>query len=118
MVKKGFRGETFSYAILAQAVLLALTVFVVVLRPFDSIEPSFKAQKSIYLPQRELEHAVALSEVEQAMGLPKMVERLSGDSLQSSGLPPLPELSDSEYDPFESALKLEPDLIFWSPKVF
>jgi hypothetical protein len=43
MVKKGFRGETFSYAILAQGVLLALTVFVVVLRPFDSIEPSFKA---------------------------------------------------------------------------
>ncbi len=43
MVKKGFRGETFFYAVLAQAVLLTLTVFVVVLRPFDSIEPSFKA---------------------------------------------------------------------------
>ena len=45
---------------------------------------------------------MALSEFEQGMGLPKMVERLSVDSLQSSGFPPLPELSDSEYDPSES----------------
>ncbi len=109
MVKKGFRGETLFYAVLAQAILLALTVFVVVMRPFDATEPSFKAQKSIYLPQRELEHAVALSEFQQSVGLPKMVERLTVDSLQSSGLPPLPELSDSEYDPFESTDFLSSD---------
>ena len=111
LVKKGFRGETLFYAVIAQAVFLLLTVFVVVMRPMVAPEPSFKAQKSIYLPQRELEHAVAVSEFQQSVGAPSMGERLSVDSLQANGLPPLPELSDSQYDPFENTDFLSADAL-------
>lgn len=97
------------YAVLAQAVFLIGSVFVVVLIPPMGTEPEFTAAPSIHLPQRELEHRVALAEFQQAVSAPPMMERLTSSALLPEGLPPLPIASDSTFSPMEFSALAPPD---------
>jgi hypothetical protein len=88
-------------AILFQVGLLLLAVFVVVLVPEFKTDPEFVARKKIYLPQKELEHKVALAEFQNAASSPLQLERLSTQALLPDSLPSLPELPQSDFKPIE-----------------
>ncbi len=83
-------------AILLQVLILAGTGFVVVLAPRLRSEPEFVAKKTIYLPQRELEHRAAIAELRQFSTPPAMLSRLRTSALLPDGLPQIPELPVSE----------------------
>ena len=103
------RADTLLYAVLVQVGLLLLTVFIVVLRPSGAADPAFEGKSTIRLPQRELEHRVALAEFQQMAGNPLQIERLSTAALLPDGLPPLPALPRSEFNPLENAEFLTTD---------
>lgn len=88
-------------ALILQAVLLLGAVFVVVLVPEFRREPSFVVRKKIYLPQKQLEHKVAVAAFQQAVGSPLEIERIRTAALLPSGLPPLPELPRQAFNPVE-----------------
>lgn len=88
-------------AILIQVGLLMLAVFVVVLVPEFKSDPEFVARKKIYLPQKELEHKVALAEFQNAASSPMQLERLSTQALLPDSLPSLPELPQNDFKPIE-----------------
>ena len=67
---RSFSIATLILAVAVQAAILLLTVFVVVFVPSDDAEPEFVAAKTIYLPQRELEHRVHFAEHQQVMSKP------------------------------------------------
>jgi len=87
------------FALVAQGLLVLLTVFVVVIGPIFESEPEFTAKKTIYLPQRELEHRVSMAEMQQAAQPPKMLNRLSVDSLRPQAVPPLPPMPSMDFNP-------------------
>ncbi len=91
-------------ALAVQFALLSLTIFVVVIIPPSREEPEFTAAKTIYLPQRELEHRVALAEFQQTVSAPPALEKLATAALLPDGLPPLPAIPRSDSDPAESLL--------------
>ena len=91
------------WAVVLQIVLLVAAVFIVVVVPGMRKDPAFVAKKTIYLPQRELEHSMALSEYRQVSSKPVLMERITTESMLSSALPPLPELPNADFDPFQSA---------------
>ena len=64
------RADTLLYAILVQLGLLLVTVFIVVLHPSATVDPAFEGKSTIRLPQRELEHRVALAEFQQMAASP------------------------------------------------
>ncbi len=84
-----------------QAGLLFVAVFVVVLVPEFKSDPEFVARKKIYLPQKELEHKVALAEFQNAASSPMQMERIRTSALLPDALPSLPELPKSEFNPIE-----------------
>lgn len=86
-------------AVVTQALVLLVTVFVVVIGPIFEREPDFTAKKTIYLPQRELEHRVSMAEFQQAAQPPVMLNRLSVESLRPDTVPPLPPLPAVEFNP-------------------
>ena len=89
-------------ALCVQLSVLGLTVLVVVLVPREEEEPAFVAQKTIYLPQKELEHQAALSEFQQVASAPAALDVLSVEALLPDALPALPVLPSetfSELDP-------------------
>lgn len=88
-------------AIIVQAVLLLGAVFVVVLVPQLRKEPEFVAKKTIYLPQRELEHQMALAEFQQAASSPIQMERLQTSSMIDSSMPSLPDLPATQFSPVD-----------------
>jgi len=88
-------------AILFQVGLLLVAVFVVVLVPEFKADPEFVARKKIYLPQKELEHKVALAEFQNAASSPMQLERLSTKALLPDSLPSLPDLPQSDFKPIE-----------------
>lgn len=88
-------------AIILQVGLLFLAVFVVVLVPEFKSDPEFVARKKIYLPQKELEHKVALAEFQNAASSPMQMERISTQALLPDSLPSLPELPKSDFTPVE-----------------
>ncbi|WP_309396827.1 vWA domain-containing protein [Cerasicoccus maritimus] len=100
----GKRGKSgaFLAAIVIQALLVALTIGVVVIAPKLTEDPAFIAKKTIYLPQRELEHQAALAEFESAASAPLTVDKLTTESLLSDPLPDMPTLPTTEFAPFES----------------
>lgn len=87
------------FAFLAQAAVLLVTFFVVVIGPIFVSEPEFVAKKTIYLPQRELEHRVSMAEFQQAAPPPRMLNRLSVESLRPDTVPLLPPLPSVEFNP-------------------
>ena len=88
-------------ALLIQAGLLFVAVFVVVLVPEFKSDPEFVAKKKIYLPQKELEHKVAVAEFQNAASSPMQMERISTAALLPDSLPSLPQLPKSEFNPIE-----------------
>lgn len=96
-------------ALLVQAGLLLATAFVAVVIPSSSTEPEFTATPTIYLPQRELEHRVALAEFQQATSAPPQMERLSSAALMPDGLPPMPALPSSAFAPMDATALAPPD---------
>lgn len=88
-------------AILLQVGLLFIAVFVVVLVPEFKSDPEFVARKKIYLPQKELEHKVALAEFQNAASSPMQLERISTQALLPDSLPSLPDLPKSEFKPID-----------------
>jgi len=88
-------------ALLFQLGLLGIAVFVVVLVPEFKKDPEFVARKKIYLPQKELEHKVALAEFQNAASSPMMMERIRSAALLPDSMPALPELPQSEFNPIE-----------------
>jgi hypothetical protein len=96
-------------ALVVQAVLLLVTVFVIVAIPPNRAEPEFTARPSIYLPQRELEHRVALAEFQQAVSKPLPMERLTTSALLPQGLPPMPTVPTSDFTSMETATLIPAD---------
>jgi len=88
-------------ALLIQGVLLGLAVFVVVLVPEFRSDPEFVAKKKIYLPQKELQHQVALAAFQNAASSPLQMERISTAALLPDALPSLPAMPKSEFNPIE-----------------
>lgn len=96
--KKKLVGVLFM-AVMIQVVLVSLTVFVVVLVPAQKEDPQFSAKKSIYLPQRQLEHKMAVAEFEQAAKSPMQMERIQVERMVPSTMPQLPEMPRMEFSP-------------------
>lgn len=88
-------------ALLIQSAILFLAVFVVVLVPSFDEDPEFVARKKIYLPQKELEHKVALAEFQNAASSPMQMERISTSALLPDSMPSLPDMPKSEFNPIE-----------------
>ncbi len=105
--KTYFNIGTLLLAVAVQALVLLLTVFVVVFVPREKSEPEFVAGKTIYLPQRELEHRVHLAEQQQAMRSPHRIERISTAALLPDTLPQLPELHMVEFNPLSMEMNLQ-----------
>lgn len=86
-------------AVAIQVVLVSLTLFVVVFVPSTKEDPQFAAKKTIYLPQRELEHKMAVAEFQQAAKSPMQMEKLQVDRMTPTNLPKLPEMPQMEFTP-------------------
>lgn len=100
--KRRGKGGSLAAAIIIQFVLITLTVGIVVIAPKLKQDPEFTAKKTIYLPQRELEHQAAMAEFQQAASAPMTVEKLTTESLLSDPLPDMPSLPTTEFSPFEN----------------
>ncbi|MGE9289911.1 MAG: hypothetical protein ACQKBT_02900 [Puniceicoccales bacterium] len=96
--KKKLVGALF-LAVVIQVTLLSLTVFVVVLVPSQKEDPQFSAKKTIYLPQRKLEHKMAVAEFQQAAKSPMQMEKIQISRLTPSTMPALPEMPTMEFTP-------------------
>lgn len=105
--QRGRKGLTVSVrplflAVVSMGFILLSTVFFVVVKPFFNEEPQFSSRKTIYLPQRELEHQIALSEFQSAASPPALSERLQTSALIPNALPSLPDLPTVEFSPMDS----------------
>jgi len=98
-----FKFGPLIWALIIQVGILLAAVFVVVVIPSIKKDPEFVAKKTIYLPQRELEHSVALSEFQQVASKPALMERLTTEALISADMPSLPSLPSQEFNPFDNA---------------
>lgn len=94
------------WAFIIQIGILLIAVSVVVVIPKIKRDPEFVAKKTIYLPQRELEHSVALSEFQQVASKPTLMDRLTSESLLNSDLPSIPSLPTQDFNPFESPVNV------------
>lgn len=103
------RAAPLILALSVQGALLLLTVFVVVAIPGSRSEPEFTANPTVYLPQRELEHRVALAEFQQTIAKPPTVDRLTTSALLPEGLPPMPAFAKSEFTPMDTAAGMPAD---------
>jgi hypothetical protein len=102
-------GRTLLYAVAAQLALLVAAVYVVVMEPFAREEPAFEVRAAPLLPQRQLEHAAAVAELQQAASRPQLLERLATSALLPTGLPPLPAVPTGDTSPFDPAETLAGD---------
>lgn len=99
-------------ALMIQVGVLALAALVVVVVPTSREEPVFTAGKTIYLPQRELEHAAALAEFQQAAASPALMERIQAETMMPD-MPVLPSLPTDAFTPFEAENPMqESDALF------
>jgi len=101
--KPRFKVGPLIWALIIQVGLLLVAVFVVVVIPGIKKDPEFVAKKTIYLPQRELEHSVALAEFQQVASKPVLMERLTTEALLSSDMPLMPSLPTQEFNPFDQS---------------
>jgi hypothetical protein len=103
-IRPRFKLGPLIWALIIQIILLLVAVFVVVVIPGIKKDPEFVAKKTIYLPQRELEHSVALSEFNQVASKPALMERLTTEALLNADLPALPSLPSQDFNPFENSI--------------
>lgn len=88
-------------AMVVQALLLALAVGVIIVVPSGREDPAFTAGQRVSLPQRELDHRVALNEFQQAAGAPLPVEKIATEALLPDVvLPQIPSLPSDSFSPF------------------
>ncbi len=90
---------TLFLAVVIQVFLISLTVFVVVFVPSRKEDPQFSAKKTIYLPQRTLEHKMAVAEFQQAAKSPMQMEKIQVNRMTPSNMPQLPEMPTMEFTP-------------------
>lgn len=88
-------------AVLVIAFILLASGFVTVLVTSFREDPAFTAPKTIYLPQRELEHQMAVAEFQNAAATPATIPQLTTESLLAN-TPPLPAIPDVEFTPVEN----------------
>lgn len=88
-------------AVVAIFFILLSARYVTVLVMNFKEEPVFSAPKTIYLPQRELEHQMAVSEFQNAAATPATFPTLTTESLLANA-PPLPAVPDVEFTPVEN----------------
>jgi hypothetical protein len=99
-------------AVLVIALLLLCARFVTVLVTSFREEPAFTAPKTIYLPQRELEHQMAVTEFQNAAASPAMIPALTTESLLAN-MPALPQIPNVAFTPVENeAMVSESDALF------
>lgn len=99
-------------AILLTALILLLSGFVTVLVTSLREEPAFTAPKTIYLPQREPEHLMAVAEFQNAAATPTMMPSLNTESLLAT-IPVIPRIPDVEFNPVEAeSIISESDALF------
>jgi hypothetical protein len=99
-------------AVMVIVLLLLCARFVTVLILSLREDPAFVAPKTIYLPQRELDHAMAVAEFQNAAASPVTVPTLTTESLLASA-PALPEIPNVDFTPVESeAVVTEADALF------
>ena len=105
-------------AFFIQAILLCVAVFVVVLVPDAEPKPAFVAKKKLYLPQKELEHKVALAAFQNAASSPMQIQRISTAALIPNAMPALPDLPKNAFNPIErSPLGLQSDALLGQSKL-
>ncbi len=99
-------------AVLVIALILLLSGFVTVLVTSFREEPAFTAAKTIYLPQRELEHQMAVAEFQNAAATPTTIPALTTESLMAT-MPALPQVPNVDFKPVENeAMVSESDALF------
>jgi hypothetical protein len=96
--------------VIAAFLLTARSVTVLVLSFRE--EPVFTAPKTIYLPQRELEHQMAVAEFQNAAATPATIPALTTESLLAT-MPALPQIPNVDFKPVENeAMVSESDALF------
>lgn len=99
-------------ALVVISLFLVCARFVTVLVLSFKEDPDFSAPKTIYLPQRKLEHQMAVSEFQNAAATPATVPQLTTESLLANA-PALPVVPDVNFTPVENeALVSESDALF------
>lgn len=99
-------------AVVVLLLLLICARFVTVLVLSFREEPVFTAPKTIYLPQRQLEHQMAVSEFQNAAATPATIPQLTTENLLAN-VPALPVVPDVDFTPVENeALVSESDALF------
>ena len=99
-------------AIIVIALILLCARFVTVLVTSFREEPVFSAPKTIYLPQRELEHQMAVTEFQNAAATPATIPALTTESLLAN-MPALPQIPNVDFTPVENeAMVSESDALF------
>lgn len=105
-------------AFIIQAVILCIAVFIVVLAPDAETNSAFVAKKKLYLPQKELEHKVALAAFQNATSSPMRIERISTAALLPDSMPALPDLPKSAFNPIErNPMGLQSDALLGQSKL-
>jgi hypothetical protein len=101
-----------SQAVFVIGFILLSARFVTVLVTIMREEPAFIAPKTIYLPQRELEHQMAVSEFQNAAATPATIPALTTESLLAT-MPALPQIPNVDFKPVENeAMVSESDALF------
>ncbi len=100
--RRRLRAGTIVVAVTVQAAVLFLATYIIVAKPWQRTEPEFIAKKTIYLPQRELEHRVAVAEFAQAAAKPLPLEKLTTSALLPPDLPALPTVPRTDFNPLEN----------------
>lgn len=100
--RSAFKFGPLVWALIIQVGFLLAAVFTVVVIPSIKRDPEFVAKKTIYLPQRELEHSLSLSEFQQVSAKPTLMERLTTEALVNPEMPALPSMPSQEFNPFDN----------------
>ena len=98
-------------AILVIALILLCARFVTVLVTSFREEPAFTAPKTIYLPQRELEHQMAVTEFQNAAATPATIPALTTESLLAN-MPALPQIPNVDFTPVENEVMVSSGALF------
>ncbi len=97
--RRGGKLGPLFWAIVIQAGIVFAAGFIVVFIPSQKEEPVFVAKKTIYLPQRQLDHRMAVAEFQQAARSPMVMEKVAVDAMLPDSLPDLPEMPTMEFNP-------------------
>ncbi len=98
-------------AIIVIALILLCARFVTVLVTSFREEPVFTAPKTIYLPQRELEHQMEVTEFQNAAATPATIPALTTESLLAN-MPALPQIPNVDFTPVENEVIVSSGALF------